>query len=120
MSVLIYIRFIVGVICILASTVFFIIEVMGVFRMNYILNRMHLAAVGDALALSLSFIGLILLCGLNFTSFKLFLIPCFMFLSSPVSSHLIAQMEVETSKQTNRFRTENVEDINAGKMEEDD
>lgn len=111
MSVLIYIRFVLGVICILASLIFFIIEVMGVFKMTYVLNRMHSAAIGDAIALGLAFVGLMLLNGANFTTCKLFMVPCFMFFSSPVASHLIARMEVETTKSKGKFKNVNVRDL---------
>lgn len=119
MSFWIYFRFILGVICILASLTFFIIEVMGVFKMKYVLNRMHSAAIGDALALLLAFVGLMLLNGLNFTTFKLFLVPCFMFFSSPVSSHLIASMEVDTTEREDVFKDVNVRDLDTNTDKEE-
>lgn len=117
--ILIYIRFILGIIFIIASLTLFIIQIMGVFRMRYVLNRMHLAAIGDALALGLAFIGFILLNGFNFTSFKLLLVPAFMFFSSPVSSHLIARMEVETgnAEELDKYKSVNVRQLDSLKEE---
>ena len=117
MMFILYFRLILGILCILASTVFFIIEVMGVFKMRYVLNRMHSAAIGDALALGLAFVGLMILNGLNFTTFKLFLVPLFMFCSSPVSSHLIASLEVTVSKGKAQYEECNVRDLD--KLKED-
>ena len=111
MNIFVYVRFILGIICMLASLTFFVIEIMGVFKMKYVMNRMHSAAIGDAMALGLSFVGLMLLNGLNFTTFKLLLVPCFVFMSSPVSSHLIARMEIETDKVGNRFKRVKVEEL---------
>lgn len=111
MSFWLLFRFVIGMIFILASLVLFCIQIMGVFKMNYVLNRMHSAAIGDAMALVLAFIGIIILNGLNFTTFKLFLVPCFMFFSSPVSSHLIARMEAETTDRSDKFRMVNVREL---------
>lgn len=120
MQAIFYLRLIIGILFLLASLTFFVIEVMGVFRMKYVLNRMHSAAIGDALALLLAFIGLIVLNGINFTTFKLFMVPIFMFATSPVSSHLIARMEIETTKDTDQFYRANVRNLdNIGKTEEE-
>ena len=117
---LVYIRFVLGILLILASLTLFIIQIMGVFRMRYVLNRMHLAAIGDALALGLAFIGLVILNGLNFTTFKLLLVPAFMFFSSPVSSHLIARMEVETGRaeESDKYKSVNVRQLDSLKKED--
>lgn len=118
MSALVYIRFILGILLLLASLTFFVIEVMGVFKMRYVMNRMHSAAIGDALALGLAFLGLMFLNGLNLTTLKLFMVPCFMFFSSPVSSHLIARMEIETNKEKGKYRKLKVRDLDELKEEE--
>lgn len=108
-----YFRFIVGVLCLLASLVFFVLEVIGVFRMKYVLNRMHSAAVGDTIAAGLAFIGLVILNGLNFTTLKLLVVPICLFFTSPLSSHLIARMEVDTTEATDNFRVLSDTEVNA-------
>lgn len=118
MSFVLYLRIIIGSILLILSTGLFAIQIMGVFKMKYILNRMHSAAIGDALALGLAFLGLIIINGINFTTFKLLLVPCFMFFSSPVSSHLIARMEVETTKNTDQFKNVTVRDLDSLKEED--
>ena len=120
MQALLYIRLILGIIFLLASLTFFVIEVMGVFKMNYVLNRMHSAAIGDALALGLAFVGLMILNGINFTTFKLLMVPLFMFLTSPVASHLIAKMEIETSKESEHYYRANVRELDKLSKEEEE
>lgn len=76
----------------------FAVEIYGVNRFSFVMNRMHAAAIGDTLAMMSCMSGLILYSGLNFTSLKLGLVIVFLFFSSPVSSHLIMNLEVETNE----------------------
>ena len=69
-------------------------------------NRMHAAAIGDTLGIGFALLGLIVISGFNFTSLKLFLVIVFLWFSSPVSSHLIARLEVSTNEESGkRYRT---------------
>ena len=70
--------------------------VLGLFRFRYVLNRMHAAAVGDSLGIFCVLIGLMLLHGWSLSAVKTALIFLFLWLTSPVASHLIAAMEVDT------------------------
>ena len=90
MIVLLWIRFILGIIMILCGLIVFAIELFGVFEFHYVLNRMHAAAMGDTLGIALSMTGLIVLCGLNFTSLKMLLVVVFLWFASPVASHMCA------------------------------
>ena len=74
----------------------FISAVIGLFRFDYVLNRMHAAAVGDSLGIFCVLIGLMLLHGWSLSAGKTVLIFVFLWLTSPVASHLIAGMEVDT------------------------
>lgn len=98
MTVFEWIRFLLGSALLLAGVVIFFIEMIGVFRFKYVLNRMHAAAMGDTLGLGFCLLGLIVMSGFNFTSLKLFLVIVFLWFSSPVSSHLIARLEVTTNE----------------------
>lgn len=100
------IRLVFGLIFLFAGLVFFIIEIIGVYKLNYVLNRMHAAALGDALGLSLSMIGLIILSGFNFVSLKFILVMVFMWFTSPCASHLISKLEVDTTSETEEYRKE--------------
>lgn len=98
MTALEWIRFLSGAALLLAGIFIFIIEMIGVFRFRYVLNRMQAAALGDTLGIGCCLLGLMVISGLNFTSLKLFLVIVFLWFSSPVSSHLIARLEVTTNE----------------------
>ncbi len=72
--------------------------VFGMFRFHYVLNRMHTAATADTFGLLLSMIGLIIWKGFGFEALKMILIIMFFWIAGPVSSHLIARMEVSTNE----------------------
>ena len=74
----------------------FFSAVLGLFRFDYVLNRMHAAAVGDSLGIFCVLIGLMLLHGWSLSAAKTLLVFVFLWLTSPVASHLIAEMEVAT------------------------
>ena len=97
MVVLAWIRFglsallmIIGLASLLATTV-------GLFRFHYVLNRIHVAAKCDTFGLLLTLSSLMLIFGFNSSSLKLLLIIIFLWIANPVSSHLIAHMEVATN-----------------------
>jgi multicomponent Na+:H+ antiporter subunit G len=50
------------------------------------------------LGLGASLLGLIILSGLNFSSLKMALIIAFLWMASPVASHLISRLEVVTNE----------------------
>lgn len=91
-------RFLIGGALLAAGLVTFVIEIIGVFRFKYVLNRMHAAAMGDTLGISFSLIGLMIFSGLNFTTLKLALIVLFFWIASPVSSHMVAKLEITTNE----------------------
>lgn len=91
-------QFILGVSMLLAGVGIFVIQLFGVFKFEYVLNRMHAAAMGDTLGIGISLTGLIILSGISFTSLKMMLVIVFLWLASPVSSHLIARLEVTTNE----------------------
>ena len=99
MQILEWIRFAAGAGLLLIGLGIFVLEIFGVFKFKYVLNRMHAAAMGDTLGIGAALTGLILLSGWNITSVKLALVLVFLWMASPVSSHLIARLEVVTNEQ---------------------
>lgn len=106
-------KFIAGTVFILIGIVIFCVELIGVFRYKYVLNRMHAAAMGDTLGISFSMAGLMIFSGLSFTTLKMALVVLFLWCASPVSSHLIARLEAETNENLS-------EDCHMGKEEEEE
>ena len=89
-----WIRFVLTAGFLLGGLIFLTTSVIGTYKFDYVLNRMQAAAMGDTLGI------LFCLLGLGFSSpdvwigLKLLLIIIFLWFSSPVSSHLIARLEV--------------------------
>ena len=98
MEIIEWIRLIAGGALLLCGLLIFLIELYGVFHFRYVLDRMHAAAMGDTLGISVSLVGLMIFCGLNFTTLKMMLIVIFLWFASPVSSHLLARLEVTTNE----------------------
>ena len=98
MAILNWIRFLAGIGLLLSGLGIFLLQIYGVFKFKYVLNRMHAAAMGDTLGIGASLAGLILLSGWNVTSFKMALIIIFLWMAAPVSSHLISRLEVVTNE----------------------
>lgn len=103
MEIFEWIRLILGAALLISGLIIFLVELFGVFRMNYVLNRMHAAAMGDTLGISFSLVGLMIFSGLNFTTLKMMLIVIFLWFASPVSSHLLARLEVMTNENLDKY-----------------
>lgn len=103
MEILEWIRFVIGTMILLVGLCTFALELFGSFRFSFVINRMHAAAIGDTLGIGISLIGLMIFSGINFTTVKLFLVIIFLWLASPVSSHLIARFEVITNEKIEEF-----------------
>ncbi len=91
-----WIRFGLATLFLCGGFLFLIVSMFGVYRYNYVLNRMQAAAMGDTLGIALSLIGLIIVLGFSFASLKLILVIIFLWVASPVSSHLISRLEYTT------------------------
>lgn len=115
MEMLEWIKLITGGAFLLCGLLIFLIELYGIFHLDYVLNRMHAAAMGDTLGISFSLIGLMIFTGLNFTTLKMGLIVIFLWFASPVSSHLLARLEVSTNENLeNHCKVyENLEELEA-------
>ena len=99
MEILEWVRFLTGTGLLLIGLFVFALELFGVYKFHYVLNRMHAAAIGDTLGIGISLLGLMILSGINFKSLKLGLVIVFLWMASPVSSHLISRLEVVTNEQ---------------------
>lgn len=69
-----------------------LIALLGVFRLDYVLNRMHATTIADTLGTLLIFCGIILHYGICMVSAKLLLVVIFQWITAPVSGHMIARM----------------------------
>lgn len=92
------VRLIIGIALVVLGMFVYVVATFGLFRFRYVLNRMHAAALGDTLGILFLLLGLMVLVGFNFHTLRLGLIICFLWLASPVSSHLLAKAEMVTFK----------------------
>lgn len=98
MDILTVLRLAIGTILIFIGLLIIVLAIIGIFRLNYVLNRMHVAATCDTLGMLFILVGLVFLEGITFTTFKLVCIVVFFWVSSPICSHLIAKIESQTNK----------------------
>ena len=114
MQVLEWLQFIIGTLVLLSGLFLFAIEVFGSYRFQFVLNRMHAAAIGDTLGIGLCLLGLMIVTGFNLTSVKILLVILFLWFASPVSSHLIARFEVTTNEKLKDFCEVEEEELKEG------
>ena len=74
----------------------FFSEVVGFFKFQYVMNRMHAAAIGDTLGIASIVIAVAILTGSFAATCKLIVILVFMLLTGPVLTHMIANEEVSS------------------------
>ena len=87
-------RFIACAIMTVAGLCCLISGVVGVFRFKYALNRLHAAAILDTVGILLMLLGVIVATGMNVSSVKILVVIAFLWMTSPVSGHLIGRMEI--------------------------
>lgn len=80
------------------GTVVIGISVLGLFRLRDALERLHAGALIDTLAVLLILSGLGVLCGVTNHTVKLLFLLVILWVTNPVSSHLIARMELITGR----------------------
>ena len=79
--------------------------VVGVFRFKYALNRLHSAAILDTVGILLMQLGVIVAVGFDVTSLKLLVVIGLLWLTSPVSGHLIGRMEITINDELDQVMT---------------
>ena len=89
-----WLRFVLTTALLFSGLMILITAVIGVYKFDYVLNRMHAAAMGDTLGILFCLLGLVISSPDVWVALKLLLIIGFLWFSSPVSSHLIARLEV--------------------------
>lgn len=94
---------IIGCLFIVAGAVILLTAVIGMFRFKYSLNRMHAAAMADTLGIGFIMLGCIILRGLSAATGKMILLLIFLWLTSPIASHLLARMDILTQKKPGKF-----------------
>ncbi len=79
--------------------------VVGVYRFKYALNRIHAGALLDTVGILLMLLGVICATGLTVTSGKILVVIAFLWLTSPVSGHLLGRMEITINDELDKSAT---------------
>ena len=99
------IRFMISAVLTLTGLFVLISGVMGVYRFKYALSRLHAAALVDTAGIMLMLCGLMVATGFTVTTGKMIAVILFLFLTSPVSSHLIGRLEVNINSELDKDMT---------------
>lgn len=91
-------REVIAIIFMIAGILVFMIALLGIYRLKYVMNRMHAAALGDTLGLGLIALGLMMMGQDVFHIGKYILVILFFWMSSPIASHMIGKVEMLTNK----------------------
>ena len=91
-------QFIIAAVLITLGIAVMILQTFGIFRIHYVLNRMHAAAMGDTLGIFLIVAGLMVIYGFSMASAKLFALIVLFWSASPVCAHLLSKLEVHTNE----------------------
>lgn len=88
-----WIRF--GVVCVffLGGIFTMFISILGLYRFDFALNRIHSAAMSDTLSLLLFMVGIMVAVGFDAVVWKLILVLLLQWCTSPISSHMLAKFE---------------------------
>ena len=104
-----WIRFWIMAVLLLSGVLCFVLEVIGIFRFGYVLNRMHASGIGDTMGLLLVVLALMIASGWNFVTLKLLLLILFMWLTSPTSTHFLSLVEMNTNPWLDRHVRRRIE-----------
>lgn len=88
------IRFILCAVLTLSGLFVVLSGVVGVFRFRYSLSRIHAGALLDTLGIALILLGIMVAQGFTVVTAKLLIVICILWLTSPVSGHLIGRLEI--------------------------
>lgn len=91
-----WVRAVIGAVFLLGGTFFMVSAVIGNYRFDNALARMHAAGLGDTLGLLLILIGIVVICGISAWTAKLAVILVLLWTSSPAVTHLIMKMEIRS------------------------
>ena len=111
------IRFIISCALTLGGLFVLITGVVGIFRFKYSLTRIHAAALFDTVGIMLMLAGVMVAEGLTIATLKMLVVVVFLWLSSPVCSHLIGRLEITINDDLAREMT--VSDEEAIRLEKE-
>lgn len=92
------IRFITGAVLMAFGVAAGAVSILGVFRFKFVMNRMHCAAILDTLSMAGILVGLMVMVHSWDYVPKLLAALVVLWVSSPIASHLVGRMEIDTDE----------------------
>ena len=90
-------RFILAAIFLASGIVVFGVATLGLYRLKYVLNRIHASSKCDTLGGMLMLIGICIIAGFTFTTLKIIALVIFIWLTNPLAIFMIGRAEVLTN-----------------------
>lgn len=91
-----WIRFGLCAVCTLGGLFSVFTAIVGLFRFDFALNRLHASAIADTMGLLLMVLGAAIAIGWSAVCWKLALVVVLQWCTSPLSGHMLAQLEYRT------------------------
>jgi len=107
-------RFALSALFMILGIIGFIVGIFGVYKLKFVMNRMHSAAICDTAGLFFIIISLVIGRGFDPVSIKLILIVLFFWLTCPITSHLIAKMEYFTDPDLGKEIKNDINELKGG------
>lgn len=93
-----WIRFGLTALCVLGGCFALLTAIVGLFRFDFALNRLHASAIADTMGLALLVLGVMIAVGLRPVLWKLLLVVVLQWCTSPLSGHMLAQFEHQVNQ----------------------
>lgn len=97
-----WIRFGLTALCVLGGCLALLSAIVGLFRFDFALNRLHASAIADTMGLLLLVLGVMIAVGLRPVLWKLLLVVVLQWCTSPLSGHMLAQFEYRVNQNLER------------------
>lgn len=89
-------RFVIAVLLFALGATAIVLAVTGVYKFRFVMNRMHAAALIDAVGVLFTLAGLAAASGSWEYIPKLALVLIFLWIGSPIASHMVGRLEIST------------------------
>ena len=93
-----WIRFGLTALCVLGGCFALLTAIVGLFRFDFALNRLHASAIADTMGLALLVLGVMIAVGLRPVLWKLLLVVVLQWCTSPLSGHMLALFEYQVNQ----------------------
>ena len=90
-------RFVLATVFLTSGIIVFGVATLGLYRLKYVLNRIHASSKCDTLGGMLMLIGICIIAGFSFTTLKIIALVVFVWLTNPLAIFMIGRAEVLTN-----------------------